>query len=89
MLISDYTTINYVIYIIPPHFQIYLPYYFVYFIYCIIYFRMPLLYSCVAYGSVVLADHADVVGNFETATQQILDRTDADKFSRHTYSVNQ
>jgi len=50
---------------------------------------MPLLYSCVACDSVVLADHADVVGNFEAATQQILDRTDSSKFSRHTYSVNQ
>ena len=50
---------------------------------------MPLLYACVASNSVVLADHADVVGNFEAATQQILDRTDSAKFSRHTYSVEQ
>ncbi|KAL5260996.1 hypothetical protein ACHWQZ_G006893 [Mnemiopsis leidyi] len=50
---------------------------------------MPILYSSVAQNSIVLADHADVVGNFEAATQQILDRTDSSKFSRHTYSVNQ
>ena len=50
---------------------------------------MPILYSSVARDSTVLADHADVVGNFEAATQQILDRTDSSKFSRHTYSVNQ
>ena len=50
---------------------------------------MPILYSSVACDSIVLADHADVVGNFEAATQQILDRTDSSKFSRHTYSVKQ
>ena len=55
----------------------------------LIFLDMPILYSSVARDSTVLADHADVVGNFEAATQQILDRTDSSKFSRHTYSVNQ
>jgi len=49
---------------------------------------MPLFYACVAKDSSVLADtHDNVEGNFEVAVQQLLDRTDSSKYSRHTYNL--
>ena len=50
---------------------------------------MALLYSCVSHGTKVLADHADVAGNFEVVTQQILDKTENEMKLKHTYTTDQ
>ncbi|XP_063693621.1 vesicle-associated membrane protein 7B-like [Bolinopsis microptera] len=49
---------------------------------------MPLLYSCVSYGTKVLADYADVTGNWEVVTQEILDKTQG-RYQQHTYRGEQ